>query len=153
MKSIQDSFAAAIPEGFKATPAEIAVSAPAAAVDAPNCQSLLNTILTKSKINFDTGKARISPASSGVLDTIVATIGRCPGNAVEVSGHTDSSGDEAANVALSEQRAKAVVTYLTDAGVPASRLTAVGLGSSRPVASNDTDEGKALNRRIEFSVK
>ncbi|WP_309574442.1 OmpA family protein [Rhizobium sp. AP16] len=153
VKSIQDSFAAAIPEGFKATPAEIAVSAPAAAVDAPNCQSLLNTILTKSKINFDTGKARISPASSGVLDTIVATIGRCPGNAVEVSGHTDSSGDEAANVALSEQRAKAVVTYLTDAGVPASRLTAVGLGSSRPVASNDTDEGKALNRRIEFSVK
>ncbi len=88
-----------------------------------------------------------------MLDTIVATIGRCPGNAVEVSGHTDSSGDEAANVALSEQRAKAVVTYLTDAGVPASRLTAVGLGSSRPVASNDTDEGKALNRRIEFSVK
>ncbi len=60
VKSIQDSFAAAIPEGFKATPAEIAVSAPAAAVDAPNCQSLLNTILTKSKINFDTGKARIS---------------------------------------------------------------------------------------------
>lgn len=153
VKSIQDSFAAAIPEGFKATPAEIAVSTPAAAVDAPNCQSLLNTILSKSKINFDTGKARISAVSSGVLDTIVATIGRCSGNAVEVSGHTDSSGDEAANVALSEQRAKAVVTYLTDAGVPASRLTAIGLGSSRPVASNDTDEGKALNRRIEFSVK
>ncbi|HEX8047436.1 OmpA family protein [Rhizobium sp.] len=153
VKSIQDSFAAAIPEGFKATPAEIAVSAPAAAVDAPNCQSLLNTLLSKSKINFDTGKARISPASSGVLDTIVATIGRCSNNAVEVSGHTDSSGDEAANVALSEQRAKAVVSYLIDAGVPASRLTAIGLGSSRPVASNDTDEGKALNRRIEFSVK
>ncbi|MEZ2222583.1 OmpA family protein [Rhizobium sp. RCC_161_2] len=153
VKSIQDSFAAAIPEGFKAAPAEIAVSAPAPAVDAPNCQSLLNTILSKSKINFDTGKARISAVSSGVLDTIVATIGRCPGNAVEVSGHTDSSGDEAANIALSEQRAKAVVAYLTDAGVPASRLTAIGLGSSRPVASNDTDEGKALNRRIEFSVK
>ncbi|CAN7600664.1 OmpA family protein [Rhizobium rhizogenes] len=153
VKSIQDSFAAAIPEGFKTAPTEIAVSAPAPAVDAPNCQSLLNTILSKSKINFDTGKARISTVSSGVLDTIVATIGRCSGNSVEISGHTDSSGDEAANVALSEQRAKAVVTYLTDAGVSASRLTAVGLGSSRPVASNDTDEGKALNRRIEFSVK
>lgn len=153
VKSIQDSFAGAIPEGFKAAPAEITVSAPAPAVDAPNCQSLLNTILTKSKINFDTGKATISQVSSGLLDTIVATIGRCPNNAVEVSGHTDSSGNEAANVTLSEQRAKAVVAYLTDAGVPASRLTAVGLGSSRPIASNDTDEGKALNRRIEFSVK
>ncbi|MBB3609801.1 OmpA family protein [Rhizobium sp. BK602] len=153
VKSIQDGFAAAIPAGFKAAPAEIAVSAPAPAVDAPNCQSLLNTILSKSKINFDTGKARISSVSSGVLDTIVATINRCPGNAVEISGHTDSSGNEAANVALSEQRAKAVVTYLSDAGVPASRLTAIGLGSSRPIASNDTDEGKALNRRIEFSIK
>lgn len=153
VKSIQDSFAGAIPEGFKATPAEIAVSAPAPAVDAPNCQSLLNTILSKSKVNFDTGKATISPVSSGLLDTIVATIGRCPSNAIEVSGHTDSSGNEAANVALSEQRAKAVVTYLTDAGVPASRLTAAGLGSSHPIASNDTDEGKALNRRIEFAVK
>jgi len=153
VKSIQDGFAAAIPPGFKAAPAEIAVSAPAPTVDAPNCQSLLNSILSKSKINFDTGKARISSVSSGVLDTIVATINRCPGNAVEISGHTDSSGNEAANVALSEQRAKAVVTYLTDAGVPASRLTAIGLGSSRPIASNDTDEGKALNRRIEFSIK
>lgn len=153
VKSIQDGFAAAIPPGFKAAPAEIAVSTPAPAVDAPNCQSLLNAILSKSKINFDTGKARISSVSSGVLDTIVATINRCPGNAVEISGHTDSSGNEAANVALSEQRAKAVVTYLTDAGVPGSRLTAIGLGSSRPIASNDTDEGKALNRRIEFSIK
>jgi OOP family OmpA-OmpF porin len=153
VKSIQDSFTAAIPEGFKTAPTEIAVSAPAPAVDAPNCQSMLNGILSKSKINFDTGKATISPVSSGLLDTIVATIGRCPSNAIEVSGHTDSSGNEAANVALSEQRAKAVVVYLTDAGVPAIRLTAVGLGSSHPIASNDTDEGKALNRRIEFAVK
>jgi OOP family OmpA-OmpF porin len=153
VKSIQDSFTAAIPEGFKAAPAEIAVSTPAPAVDALNCQSMLNGILSRSKVNFDTGKATISPVSSGLLDTIVATIGRCPSNAIEVSGHTDSSGNEAANVALSEQRAKAVVTYLANAGVPASRLTAVGLGSSHPIASNDTDEGKALNRRIEFSVK
>lgn len=150
---IQSGFATAMPDGFKAAPAEIAVSAPAPAVDAPNCQSMLNGILSKSKVNFDTGKATISPVSSGLLDAIVATVGRCPTNSIEVSGHTDSSGNEAANVTLSEQRAKAVVTYLTDAGVPASRLTAVGLGSSRPIASNDTEEGKALNRRIEFSVK
>ncbi len=153
VSSVQSGFAAALPDGFKAAPATITVSAPAPAVDAVNCQSMLNGIVTKSKINFETGKARISPVSSGLLDTIVATINRCPGSNIEVSGHTDSSGDEKANIALSEQRAKAVVTYLTDAGVQSSRLTAVGFGSSHPLASNDTEEGKALNRRIEFSVK
>lgn len=153
VSSVQSGFAAALPDGFKAAPATIAVSAPAPAVDAANCQSMLNGIVTKSKINFETGKAQISPVSSGLLDTIVATINRCPSSNIEVSGHTDSSGDEKANIALSEQRAKAVVTYLTTAGVQASRLTAVGLGSSHPLASNGTEEGKALNRRIEFSVK
>ncbi|NTJ61775.1 OmpA family protein [Agrobacterium rhizogenes] len=153
VNSVQSGFAAALPDGFKAAPATITVSAPAPAVDAVNCQSMLNGIVTKSKINFETGKAQISPVSSGLLDTIVATINRCPGSNIEVAGHTDSSGDEKANIALSEQRAKAVVTYLTDAGVQASRLTAIGFGSSHPLASNDTEEGKALNRRIEFSVK
>ena len=153
VNSVQRGFAAALPDGFKAASATITVSTPAPAVDAVNCQSMLNGIVTKSKIGFETGKARVSPASSGLLDTIVATINRCPGSNIEVSGHTDSSGDEKANIVLSEQRAKAVLTYLTDAGVPSSRLTAVGFGSSHPLASNDTEEGKALNRRIEFSVK
>lgn len=153
VSSIQSGFASAMPNGFKSAPAQIAVGSAAPAIDAASCQSTLNTMLSKSKINFETGKAQISTASAGLLDLIVATIGRCPSNSIEVSGHTDSSGDEAANVALSEQRAKAVVAYLANAGVSPARLAAVGLGSSRPVASNDTDEGKALNRRIEFSVK
>lgn len=151
--SVQNAFATAVPDGFKFEPAQIAVGPAAPAIDATNCQSTLNTMLTKSKINFETGKAQITPASSGLLDLIVATIGRCANSSIEISGHTDSSGDETANIALSEQRAKAVVDYLTSAGVSPERLTAVGLGSSRPIASNDTDEGKALNRRIEFSVK
>lgn len=151
--SIQSDFAAAMPDGFKSEPAQITVTSAEPAIDASNCQSTLNAMLSKSKINFETGKTQISRVSSGLLDLIVATIGRCPGNAVEVSGHTDSSGDETANLILSEQRAKAVVTYLTNAGISPDRLTAIGLGSARPIAPNDTDEGKALNRRIEFSVK
>lgn len=153
VSSIQSGFASAMPDGFKSEPAQIAVGSAAPAIDAANCQSTLNTMLSKSKINFETGKAQISTASAGLLDLIVATIGRCPSNSIEVSGHTDSTGDEAANVALSEQRAKAVVAYLTNAGILSGRLAAIGLGSSHPIASNDTEEGKALNRRIEFSVK
>ena len=72
---------------------------------------------------------------------------------LRVEGHTDNQGNAATNQALSEKRAQAVVDYLVRAGLPASRFTAVGYGSARPVATNDTDEGKAQNRRIEFVVK
>jgi OOP family OmpA-OmpF porin len=152
--SIQESFAAALPSGFTAQPVEISVRAAEPAVDAAGCQTTLNSLLSTATINFETGKAQISSASKGLLDLIVATVGRCPENkTIEVSGNTDSTGDEAANVALSEQRAKSVVAYLQDAGVSPGRLAAFGYGSSRPVASNDTEEGRTKNRRIEFSVK
>lgn len=151
--SIQKSFAAALPSGFTSLPAEISVKAAEPAIDAAGCQTTLNSLLSTATINFETGKAQIAPASTGLLDLIVATVGRCPDNTIEVSGNTDSTGDEAANVALSEQRAKSVVAYLQDAGVSPGRLAAFGLGSSRPVASNDTEEGRTQNRRIEFSVK
>jgi OOP family OmpA-OmpF porin len=70
-----------------------------------------------------------------------------------VAGHTDSDGEDAANQALSEKRAQAVADYLVKAGLPGNRFTAVGYGSAQPIASNDTEEGKAQNRRIEFTVK
>jgi outer membrane protein OmpA-like peptidoglycan-associated protein len=71
---------------------------------------------------------------------------------VEVGGHTDSVGSEAYNQGLSERRADAVRDYLMSKGVKASRLTARGYGESRPVASNDTEEGRAENRRVELVV-
>jgi OOP family OmpA-OmpF porin len=71
---------------------------------------------------------------------------------MEISGHTDSDGSEADNLALSERRAGAVADYLTAAGVDAERLVAVGYGESRPVRENETEQGKAANRRIEFRV-
>ena len=78
---------------------------------------------------------------------------RCPTANIEVAGHTDADGEDGFNQALSEKRAQAVVDYLVKAGLPADRFTPTGYGSTQPVAGNDTDEGKAQNRRIEFVVR
>ena len=71
-----------------------------------------------------------------------------------MAGHTDTDGENASNQALSERRAQAVVDYLVKAGLPASRFTAAGYGSTKPIATNDSDQGRtAQNRRIEFLVR
>ena len=85
------------------------------------------------------------------LDEVVAFLLETPVT-VEIGGHTDSDGDEALNQSISQQRAEAVLEYLTGQGVPAESLTAVGYGETLPVAPNDTSENKALNRRIEFKT-
>ena len=71
---------------------------------------------------------------------------------ISVAGHTDSVGKKSYNIKLSKRRAKAVMSYLIKAGVDAERLTFEGLGTSVPIASNDTDEGRAMNRRVEFRI-
>ncbi|MGY4449623.1 outer membrane protein OmpA-like peptidoglycan-associated protein [Bradyrhizobium sp. i1.3.1] len=70
-----------------------------------------------------------------------------------MAGHTDADGEDSFNQALSEKRAQAVIDYLVKAGLPATRFTPVGYGATQPLAGNDTDEGKAQNRRIEFLVR
>jgi len=71
---------------------------------------------------------------------------------IEISGHTDDVGADAANQTLSQKRAGAVLAYLTNAGIAQERLEAKGYGETQPVASNDSDENRALNRRIEFEI-
>ena len=78
---------------------------------------------------------------------------RCQVQQIEIGGHTDSQGDDALNEKLSEARAQAVAEVLGRAGVPADRIVPVGYGAKRPIASNDNEEGRAKNRRIEFTVK
>jgi OOP family OmpA-OmpF porin len=75
-----------------------------------------------------------------------------PDARVAIEGHTDAQGDEASNLALSESRAEAVRDYLVSQGIAADRLETAGFGESRPIASNDTAEGRAENRRIEFRL-
>jgi OOP family OmpA-OmpF porin len=140
------------PQGWQYK-ADISVKPPAAPVDATVCQQLFADLLSKSRIRFESGKADISPDSAGLLDRLIETALRCPNATIEIAGHTDSAGDEAANQALSEKRADAVMDYLVKAGLPASRFLAVGYGSTQPLTGNDTEEGKAQNRRIEFVVK
>ncbi len=104
-------------------------------------------------VNFAFDKSDIDGASAGVLDVAAEQLGNCPNVAVRVEGNTDSVGTDAYNMGLSERRANAVLNHLADRGVPASRLTAIGYGESQPIASNDTDEGRALNRRVELKTQ
>jgi OOP family OmpA-OmpF porin len=140
------------PQGWQLK-AEISVKPAAAPVDATVCQQLFSELLGKGTIRFESRRSSLDPDSAGLLDRLIETALRCPTANIEVAGHTDSDGDNAANQALSEKRAQAVMDYLVKAGLPAGRFTAIGYGSTEPVAANDTDEGKAQNRRIEFVVK
>lgn len=115
------------------------------------------TELTRDKIEistripFELGKARLLKASEFVLDDVVDVLLQNPQiGKVRVEGHSDSTGDDSVNGLLSQQRAESVMEYLIARGVPASRLAAQGYGHTRPIASNETDDGRAKNRRVEF---
>jgi len=101
-------------------------------------------------IKFDVAKATIKPESMGTINYVVKMMTEHPELKFSVEGHTDSDGDTAANQKLSEARAKAVLDAMVKAGISASRLTSKGHGESKPMTANDTPEGKAQNRRVEF---
>jgi len=101
-------------------------------------------------INFDVDKATIRPESMGTLNMIVQVLKDNPDVRFEIDGHTDNSGAAAHNLQLSQQRADAVKTQLVTLGVDASRLTTKGFGDTKPISDNNTFEGKANNRRVEF---
>jgi OmpA-OmpF porin, OOP family len=151
-EQIATAIADGMPAGFQAK-SQVAVKSPAGEVDAPACQQLFVDLLSRGKILFDTGKAIIDKDSTAMLDNLVAVALRCPQSTIEVSGHTDATGSDEANQELSRRRAQAVVDYLVAAGLESGRLRATGSGSERPIASNDTEDGRARNRRIEFEVK
>jgi OOP family OmpA-OmpF porin len=149
---IRSSLAKDFPQGWQLK-ADISVKPAAAPVDATVCQQLFLDLFAKGKIRFESRRATIDPDSAGLLDRLIETALRCPTADIEIAGHTDTDGDDGLNQTLSEKRAQAVLDYLVKAGLPASRFAAIGYGSTRPVAANDTDEGKAQNRRIDFVVK
>lgn len=101
-------------------------------------------------IKFDVAKATLKPESMGTINYVVKMMQDHPELKFSVEGHTDSDGTEAANQTLSEARAKAVKETMIKAGISADRLTSKGHGESKPMAGNDTPEGKAQNRRVEF---
>lgn len=109
----------------------------------------LSEALGLAPIVFASGQTDLNDEAQAELDKVVAFLLETP-VAVTVGGHTDADGDEALNQQVSQDRAQAVVDYLTSQGVPADSLTAVGFGEAQPIAPNDTAENKAKNRRIEF---
>jgi OmpA-OmpF porin, OOP family len=101
-------------------------------------------------LNFDTGKATLRPDAQPTLDEVTKLLKAHPDLKLGVEGHTDNVGGAAANKKLSESRAKAVVAALVGKGIAAGRLVPAGFGQEKPVASNDTEEGRAQNRRVEL---
>jgi OOP family OmpA-OmpF porin len=123
---------------------------PGAVVDLDGCE--VEAVIELEGIHFEFDKATLKPEALAILDQAAALLKKHERVVVEVAGHTDSKGSEEYNQGLSERRATAVKDYLNSRGVKASRLTSRGYGESRPVASNDTDEGRAENRRVELIV-
>lgn len=103
-------------------------------------------------IFFDIGKSTLRPESNSELDRLVKLLKDVPTLKIELSGHTDNTGSATLNNELSKARAEAVVTYVKGKGIAANRLTAEGYGSSKPVASNNTEAGRQENRRTEFKI-
>ena len=99
-----------------------------------------------------TNSSKLAPNATRILGAIAETMRQSPSFSIQINGHTDSVGAASYNRALSQKRAEAVRNYLIATGIEASRLKATGLGESNPIASNDTKEGRALNRRVEIRV-
>ncbi len=142
-----------LPGGFQQDTANVVVKDPGPPLEPAACQPAFEGILNKGRILFETGSTKIDTDSAAILDTLVSVANRCQNAAVEIGGHTDSVGSDEANMSLSKRRADSVQAYLVEAGVEPTRLSSEGYGEARPVASNDTEEGRAQNRRIEFVVK
>ncbi|HEX6088504.1 MAG TPA: OmpA family protein [Thermoanaerobaculia bacterium] len=104
-------------------------------------------------ILFDTDSATLRTASRTTLNDLARNFAQYPDNVIAVEGHTDSTGSEQYNQRLSERRASSVADYLIDNGVPASAITVYGYGELRPTSTNDTVEGKQLNRRVEIHIR
>lgn len=103
-------------------------------------------------IQFETGKSVIRKSSYGILDQVVTVMQENPEYNLEINGHTDSQGDDAKNMKLSDDRAAAVRTYLEGKGVAGNRMKSFGHGETQPIADNNTPAGRAKNRRVEFKV-
>ncbi len=101
-------------------------------------------------VSFPSGRSDIQPEFYAPLNDVAATILEFPSTAVDIIGHADSQGPEASNQVLSEQRALSVQSYLQSTGVNPIRIASIGLGETRPIATNETAAGRARNRRVEI---
>jgi outer membrane protein OmpA-like peptidoglycan-associated protein len=104
-------------------------------------------------ISFEVNKSILLPSSNKELNKLADNLIKNKNTVIEICGHTDNTGSEEKNKALSEARAKAVADYLISKGIDKTRTSYIGYGSTKPIAKNDTEEGRQLNRRVEFLIK
>ena len=121
------------------------------ALDSTNTNAA-DRIIRLDNIYFETGSATLDSISEMALNVLKETFDQYPKLKVEVSGHTDNTGAADLNLKLSNERATAIKNYLVSKGVSNERISALGNGSNKPVDTNDTEEGRAKNRRIEFKI-
>lgn len=110
------------------------------------------TLNMPGNVTFATNSSDLSPAFFDVLNSVGKVLAEYEKTVVEVAGHTDSTGTDAYNQGLSERRANAVSTYLRGQGVIPQRLITLGMGESRPIADNNTESGRQINRRVEITM-
>lgn len=115
-------------------------------------QNVLDKTLSNRVVEFESGSATLTPVGRAILDEMYVAIKKLGSAKVQLIGHTDRLGSREANIALSLARATTVRSYLAEKGIPAENLTAMGSGPDNPVSSNETSEGRAKNRRIEFRL-
>ena len=126
---------------------------PIAGLPSPEeCVAQIDSVTDARKILFDPGSASITIDTQPVVDDIADILKKCPNLRIQIAGYTDSQGREEMNQQLSQQRASAVLAALRLRRVPVSSFDAVGYGEADPIASNDTEEGREANRRIEFTL-
>ena len=114
---------------------------------------MLTQVSRDGVIYFKRASAELDTQSNTTLDKLAGVMNTCKSARIEVQGHTDAEGTPERNANLSNRRAKSVLDQLIAAGIEGGRLTAFGYGETRPIATNDTRENRAKNRRIEFEVK
>lgn len=117
------------------------------------CQQDFDALLSSNEIHFATNSADIDASSNSLLSDLIEVANQCPEAKIEIGGHTDSSGSDDYNLRLSQERASSVMSYLISNGIESNRLKAVGYGENNPIADNESTEGMAKNRRIEFNVE
>jgi outer membrane protein OmpA-like peptidoglycan-associated protein len=126
--------------------------APTAAIQAES-QAKLDTLLEQNVVEFNPSSAELTAQGRAVLDQVAPVLLASPASNCEIQGHTDSQGNADANRDLSYRRAIATKNYLVNKGIAPERLTTAGYGDTKPIASNDTPDGRRKNRRINFVLK
>jgi OOP family OmpA-OmpF porin len=116
-----------------------------------NCRIIQQTLVVRA-IDFEFNSSELTAPAKQTLDEVAAALAGQPELHLDIKGYTDSTGSAAYNLKLSQRRAEAVKAYLVSKGINPASLTAKGYGKADPIASNDTTEGRALNRRVEFEV-